>query len=394
MERIKKIVSLKNLQILILIVIAYMIGNRRDFKYDEYLILVLGVVTLVKDKVELKDKRLQIIDILILINILLFGISYYQAFASNNFILDVRINTIISILVKSFGMFLIVQQIKLKELQYIIPIICIGSLYPIQKILKYGLKTNFKGRIFGFWGSHNYVGFFLGLIVLLALVSILKTKNMWMRLFYGSLSIISFFELLVISKSRNALLAILISIVIGFVLHFGINKKGVYSIFGLVTVFALAIFKYKSRFLDLFSLQKLQSDGRVLVYKKSVELLKETDTPLFGKGFNSFFGRKLITGREELDGTHNDILELLLNHGVVGFVFYSVMFLTILLLLLKIYKEYRDLYSLVGIVLWVYLIILGLFDNAIGASRVFEVPFLIFGIALGRVNIKNYRNLN
>ncbi|MGL5725554.1 hypothetical protein, partial [Cetobacterium sp.] len=186
MERIKKIVSLKNLQILILIVIAYMIGNRRDFKYDEYLILLLGVVTLVKDKVEVKDKRLRIIDILILINILLFGISYYQAFASNNFVLDVRINTIISILIKSFGIFLIVQQIKLKELQYTIPIICIGSLYPIQKILKYGLKTNFKGRIFGFWGSPNYVGFFLGLIVLLALVSILKTKNMWMRLFYGS----------------------------------------------------------------------------------------------------------------------------------------------------------------------------------------------------------------
>lgn len=384
MERIKKIASLKNVQILIFIVIAYMIGNRRDFKYDEYLILLLGVVTLVKDKVEVKDERLRITDILILINILLFGISYYQAFASNNFILDVRINTIISILVKSFGMFLIVQQIKLKELQYTIPIICIGSLYPIQKILKYGLKTNFKGRIFGFWGSPNYVGFFLGLIVLLALVSILKTKNIWMRLFYGSLSIISFFELLLISKSRNALLAVLVSIIIGLVLHFGINRKGVYSIFGLVTVFVLAIFKYKSRFLDLFSLQKLQRDGRVLVYKKSVELLKETDTPLFGKGFNSFFGRKLITAREKLDGTHNDILELLLNHGVVGFIFYSVMFLTILLLLLKAYKEYKDLYSLVGIVLWVYLIILGLFDNAIGASRVFEVPFLIFGIALGK----------
>lgn len=381
LSKIKKIATLEKIQLVLYIVLIYIMGNRRDFKYDEYFIILLGVITVLKDRISLENIKIKILDIFILINILLYSFSYYKALSLNSFILDVRINTIISIVIKCFFFFLIVQQMRLKEIKYTMPLIVIGSVYPIYKIFNYGLKYNFKNRIVGFWGNPNYVGFFLGLIFLLGIILTFNSKKLYLKAFYFLISVVSFFELLLISRSRNALLGVVICTVLTLILTFGINKKCLYWILGIITILMGIFIKTNSRFLRLFNIDALKNDGRIVVYKDSLEILKTTTTPLFGKGFNSFFGGKLVGG---LEGTHNDILELLLNHGVVGFLFYTIMFGFILYLLVERYKLNKTIYSIAGIVLWVYILILGLFDNAIGASRVYEITFLIFAVALNK----------
>lgn len=381
LSKIKKITILEKIQLVLYIVLIYIMGNRRDFKYDEYFIILLGVITVLKDRISLENIKIKILDIFILINILLYSFSYYKALSLNSFILDVRINTIISIVIKCFFFFLIVQQMRLKEIKYTMPLIVIGSVYPIYKIFNYGLKYNFKNRIVGFWGNPNYVGFFLGLIFLLGIILTINSKKLYLKAFYFLISVVSFFELLLISRSRNALLGVVICTVLTLILTFGINKKCLYWILGIITILMGIFIKTNSRFLRLFNIDALKNDGRIAVYKDSLEILKTTTTPLFGKGFNSFFGGKLVGG---LEGTHNDILELLLNHGVVGFLFYTIMFGFILYLLVERYKLNKNIYSIAGIVLWVYILILGLFDNAIGASRVYEITFLIFAVALNK----------
>lgn len=387
LNKIKEIVTLEKIQLILYVILIYIMGNRRDFKYDEYFIILLGVLTILKDKISLEDIKIKILDIFILINILLYSFSYYKTLSLNSFILDVRINTIISIVLKCFFFFLIVQQMRLKEIKYTMPLIVIGSIYPIYKIFNYGLKYNFKNRIVGFWGNSNYVGFFLGLIFLLGVILSFNYKKLYLKIFYFSISAISFFELLLISRSRNALLGVVICTILTVVLTFGINKKCIYWILGIIAILMGIFVKFNSRFLQLFNINILKNDGRIAVYKNSLDILKTTPTPLLGKGFNSFFGGKLVGG---LEGTHNDILELLLNHGIIGFLFYTIMFGFILYLLIGSYRLNKNIYSIAGIVLWLYILILGLFDNAIGASRVYEITFLIFAVALNTKN-KNYK---
>lgn len=382
--------KLNFLQIFLLGVILYFVGIKKDYKYDELLIGLFSItIFLQKDFIERlkelrKDRELKILLSLVIINIILFIYNYYIVFKENGYIFDVRVEWLSSIILKAFYLFSLIILIKIKYKERYLMFLSIVTCIPIIKILNYGVKTGFKRRIIGMWSNPNYVGFYLGMVLLLALILAIQSKKILYKILFSLISIISFFEIIVISKSRNALLGVLISTLILLILKIKNNKKIVVYISLFFSMIFLILVKINSRMLTLLNWDTLKKDGRIAIYSKGSELIKETDTLFLGKGFNYFYNKTFVQ-EKGIVSFHNDWLELIINQGLIGVLAYGFLYFFILYMLIKRYKENnKNNLIILGILVWAYLFVLGLFDNTIGGGRVFEIAFIIFGIVLNK----------
>lgn len=382
--------KLNFLQIFLLGVILYFVGIKKDYKYDELLIGLFSItIFLQKDFIERlkelrKDRELKILLSLVIINIILFIYNYYIVFKENGYIFDVRVEWLSSIILKAFYLFSLIILMKIKYKERYLMFLSIVTCIPIIKILNYGVKTGFKRRIMGMWSNPNYVGFYLGMVLLLALILAIQSKKILYKILFSLISIISFFEIIVISKSRNALLGVLISTLILLILKIKNKKKIAVYIFLFSSFIFLVLVKINSRMSTLLQWDILKKDGRIPIYLKGIEVIKETDTLFFGKGFNYFYNNKIVSN-SVIKAFHNEWLELVINQGLIGVLAYGFIYFFILYMLIKRYKENnKNNLIILGILVWAYLFVLGLFDNTIGGGRVFEIAFIIFGIVLNK----------
>ncbi|MGL5057900.1 MAG: O-antigen ligase family protein [Fusobacteriaceae bacterium] len=392
MEKIQK--YNKMIQIVLLGIIFYFIGIKKDYKYDEVLILLFLISLFIENNFIKKIKRTKlnkeskILFFLIGLNIVLFSHNYYLVFKESGYIIDDRIDWISSVIIKTFSLFLLLLLIKIKNRQRYLVFLSLVTTIPIFKILKYGIKTNFKYRIMGFWANPNYVGFYLGIALILSLLIALQINKKIYKILFFSISIISFLEIVFITKSRNAILAVVVSLVLLALLKIKEKTKAVLFAGSFISIVGLILFKINSRFLSLFNLDTLKHDGRIAIYSKAFEIIKNGESLYFGKGFAYFYNIKFV---EEwgIRAFHNEWLELLINQGLVGMIAYALLYVYVLYLLIKrIKKSSEDWISVLGIVLWLYLLMLGMFDNTIGGGRVFEIVFIVFGLALNTNNSK------
>lgn len=375
-------------QLTILFVMFYFIGIKKDYKYDEVLIFLFSIsiftekdfinkINNIKEKKELRN-----LFVLISLNIILFIYNYYKIYKQSGYIVDDRLHWISSIVIKTFYLFLLLLIVKIKKKERTLIFLSIATIIPIVKILNYGIKTGFKNRIMGFWAHPNYVGFYLGIALLLALLIGFNSKKSFNRFVFLLISLISFLEIIFITKSRNAILAVIVSLILLGLLKVKENKKIVIFISGVISLMGLLLLKSNSRFLSVFNIELLKKDGRVAIYLKAFEIIKEGENLFFGKGFSYFYNVKFVK-EYGIRAFHNEWLELIINQGLIGTIAYASLYGYILYLLVQKLKMNKNNWIiLLGILLWTYLLILGMFDNTIGGGRVFEIVFIVFALGL------------
>lgn len=396
---LKRKINIEYTQMFFLFILIYEMIIKRTFKYDNILIIFLMGITLYKNKKIYFEKNVNKLYMLILINSFIFLSSYYKILKLSNFILDERFDMINSIVSKGFLLFLIGLNLNIeyKKLKYIIPFMCIASISPLIKITTFGLKYGFfKIRIINMWGHANYVGFFLGMIVIFSIVTVIFFKEKLLKIIGYIFGSWAFFLLISCSQSRNAILSLLLSLIIligVFIFKSKISKKKMFSFVFLFFGLLMIIIKFDKRFESLFKLESLLKDGRIQILKTTLEILKKDETNIFlGKGF-SFYFNSLNTGYEKLSSFHNDYIEILINQGILGLFFYLLLILYILYLIIKNIKntEFKDsIFYTLALLLWIYTFILGQFDNVIYSNRIFEITYFILGIGISK-STTNYK---
>lgn len=396
---LKREINLEHIQMFFLFILIYEMVIKRTFKYDNILIVSLMGITLYKNKKIYFEKNMKRLYILIFINSFIFLLSYYRILKLNNFILDERFDMVNSIVFKGFFLFLIGLNfnVEYKKLKYIIPFICVSSISPLIKITTFGLKYGFfKDRIMNMWGNPNYVGFILGLIVIFSVVTFIYFQEKILKTIGCIFGSWSFFLLVACSRSRNAILSLLLSLIVligVYTFKSKINKKKIFSIIFLFLGLLIILIKFDKRFESLFKLDSLLKDGRIYILKTALDILKKDKINIFlGKGFSYYFN-SLNTGYENLSSFHNDYIEILINQGILGLFFYLLLILYILYFIIKNikYGDTKDsIFYILALLLWIYIFILGQFDNVIYSNRVFEIAYFVFGVGIG----KNYMGEN
>lgn len=405
MKILNKEIKVEYLQIFFLFVLIYEMVIKRTFKYDNALIVFIFVITLYKNRKIYFEKKTRKFYLLIFINALIFLLSYYRILKINNFILDERYDMINSIVFKGFLLFLIGLNLNVeyKKLKYIVPFICLASISPLIKITTFGLKYGFfKARIMSLWGNANYVGFFLGMITIFAVMTIVFFKEKILKLGGCILGSWAFFLLISCSQSRNAILSLLLSLITLsgiYIFKSEINRKKIFSIVLLFFSVFIIIIKFVKRFTSLFKSEILLKDGRVNILKTALDILKKEESNIFfGKGF-SFYFNNLNTGHIKLSSFHNDYIEILINQGIFSLFFYLLLIFYILYFIIKNIKENafeESLFHMLALLLWIYMFTLGQFDNVIYSNRIFEMAYFMFGISLSgnyiTENLKGAKN--
>lgn len=392
---LKREINVEHIQMFFLFILIYEMVIKRTFKYDNILIISLMGITLYKNRKINFEKNMKKLYILIFINTFIFLLSYYKILKLNNFVLDERFDMINSIVFKGFLLFLIGLNLNIeyKKLKYIIPFICVASISPLVKITTFGLKYGFfKTRIFGMWGNPNYVGFVLGLIAIFSVITIIYFQEKIFKLIGYIFGGWAFFLLISCSRSRNAILSLLLSLIVlsgVYIFKLKINKKRILSIIFLFSGLLMILVKFDKRFESLFKLNSLLKDGRIYILKTTVEILKKDEINIFlGKGFSYYFNNLNISNTK-LSSFHNDYIEILINQGILGLFFYLLLTLYILYLIVKNIKNIdfkNSIFYILALLLWIYIFVLGQFDNVIYSNRIFEMAYFIFGIGIS----KNY----
>jgi O-antigen ligase len=153
------------------------------------------------------------------------------------------------------------------------------------------------------------------------------------------------------------------------------------NIFGLFVVFLLFVNQFlPSEILDRFTFQELFESGfgnRLEIWEELIDLAKERSL-LFGLGF--------IMDSPIIPGSHNILIHLFVQFGLIGFIIYSsIIFKLLLFLFYKIKLNNNLVYSVITFVFLLF--------NGIGEDIFYFLPFW-FVIGFSLFLVKNQTTFN
>ena len=198
-------------------------------------------------------------------------------------------------------------------------------------IIWYQRPIGDDGSITGLFNNYNYAGAWLCIIFPLCLGFLLKNRKENFLKYINFAIVASFVLMIVLTTSRSAILATLISYLL--LEKFSKIKFLVFFISILFTIFILKILllfnfdilSYLTDFLPsgilnkiaTFNILSLGNFPRIDIWTKSISLINQN--LLFGYGAGSFpIIYKLFNGNfEGIQHTHNIFLELAFNHGII-----------------------------------------------------------------------------
>lgn len=124
--------------------------------------------------------------------------------------------------------------------------------------------------------------------------------------------------------------------------------------------------------------QLLQGDSsnRYDIWKNSIQAFLER--PILGYGLNSF--KEVVS--QEYSATHNNILEILLYMGILGFITFSFM-------LLLLFKEIKRTKNATYLSFYIALMAISQFDYSITSSKIFLSVLTLFAFLILSHKIKN-----
>ncbi|MCX5694961.1 MAG: O-antigen ligase family protein [Candidatus Omnitrophica bacterium] len=205
---------------------------------------------------------------------------------------------------------------------------------------------------------HSTLGFYMLLIIFITIGLLLKEKkNLWKIIF--SLSILLFVYLEILSLSRSAWVGLSSGLVLwAFSLKGNFDKKikllFVLVVIVIVTLFIFKNFSQTSERLDPFYdlLNRFQRgvpgvesevtiDARINVFSFFVDVLKNNPLILlYGNGFLS------SPVRYDYTGSHNQFMDVLIDSGIFGLLFYIWLLFKMLTTLKKFYSKNYSWYPI------------------------------------------------
>lgn len=211
---------------------------------------------------------------------------------------------------------------------------------------------------------------------------------------------------LAITMTRSSFMGLFIGIVIlGYLITYRFKnvisnqfKKLLYFIISgiiiLAVVFSALSPQFSNRIRAIVNVKSMGSalTQRLLIWESSYNMVKET--PLIGRGwgnfevFYPFYQGKMLhkplyrSLRTHANNTHNFLLELLTQVGIVGAGIYIWLIIVFLYCSIRIYKKTEEkqkikilLFMTAGISFWV--------DNILNVSLFFPMPALVFWLNAG-----------
>lgn len=219
-------------------------------------------------------------------------------------------------------------------------LIIVGSIIVVLGYLQYFFYSSLKNLFYSGWDEHmyrmfsvfldpNFAGAFFVLFFLFLTNLFFKKKNK----FIGLLILLTLGAIF-LTFSRSALIMLSVSSSLLFIL---INKK---IWIGLLLGITLLVLVISSRYFNVENINLFRivsTEARIETSRNAIKIIQ--DHPIFGVGFNAYRYAQLNYGfRQDKakvvshadSGADNSILFILATTGIVGFLFYSFLWIRIL----------------------------------------------------------------
>ena len=205
-----------------------------------------------------------------------------------------------------------------------------------------------------FFHHHASLGTFV-IIPLFISIQAMKLKDLSFNIkIISIINIIISFVLLFISEARSALLGFLIAIAIWFVVNLKFSVKNIAISIGLVLLSVIVVIAtpLKMVFLKTFvghGQVDLSTYSRFIIWRDSIDYYKSYSLfhKLFGVGmmylrevFHVSFFREI--GTRLTSSSHNNYLNVFMETGIIGAIFFYTFYITILVKLIKKFKATKD----------------------------------------------------
>lgn len=361
--------------------------------YTLLLIQILGIIFISEERkslllnlknIILKDK---IFITLILLNILMY-LSMFRAF--NKY---VTITNSIRFSMYLFIFYIISYKLKKSSINNVIIVFLSSSIFIslitifqviYTKIL--GSNVDMEHRIASTLENPNNLGAYSIMVLFIFINYLLKTKNKKMKIISSIATLLLLFNIIV-SQSRNALLALILGIFIFAILY---NKRFLlYSIF--VPIILFIIPQTRGRLFAVLDMN--QNDSRLKIWKLT-EIMINNNNRLFGLGYENYS----LNYKSYLDSNpsyfvresllplhpHNAVLKFQVELGIFGtilfilFIIFSIWYFY-KLVKYKINSDSLDL-SLGLFVSFISFQIMNIIDCYYGPIKIMYSFFIILGI--------------
>lgn len=229
-----------------------------------------------------------------------------------------------------------------KVMQTVVPYILtlLGLIFSVFSLFAHSASSAAQ-LIYPFYGSHNHLGDFLGMVLIMNMS--LHAKGKKTKIILLLLSLV-FFILLVLSFSRSAYLSFLLTVIIFFISRYrSLSIKHLLVGAGALAITLCALFTASSldvpKTSPLYPLQKIavknlklsprdMLSGRDTFYPQAIDAISKN--PLFGVGAGNFIKISLTYNKNNnfTDSAHNIFLEIAAEQGIptlLAFVFLVVL---------------------------------------------------------------------
>ena len=233
----------------------------------------------------------------------------------------------------------------------------------------------------------------IGIYVLMSFFSLLYSKKIITKVISSVIFILSFL-VLISTNSRITLLVIPLIIATTLLIKFKIKFKYliIFFVLGICFIKEPHVNKYLYRVKRLTSMENIEKETRIKIWLKGIKDFKENKSKALG--FYYYNNHELgAISWEKNPHLHNNFLEIMITQGIGAIIFYIFFNIFLLLEFIKKLKasqiESQKILIYLSISILAFLNLTGLTDCNIYFSKVNQLAFFMFALALCKVRGEN-----
>lgn len=233
----------------------------------------------------------------------------------------------------------------------------------------------------------------IGIYVLMSFFSLLYSKKIIVKIISGIIFVLSFL-VLISTNSRITLLVIPLIIATTLLIKFKIRFKYfiIFFVLGICFIKEPHVNKYLYRVKQLTSMENIEKETRIKIWLKGIKDFKENKYRPLGFYYYKNYELGAISW-EKNPHLHNNFLEIMITQGIGAIIFYISFNIFLLLEFIKKLKasqiESQKILIYFSISVLVFLNLTGLTDCNIYFSKVNQLAFFMFALALCKVRGEN-----
>lgn len=217
------------------------------------------------------------------------------------------------------AMIFITYTMTQRTFRLILSFVCFMSPYCIVIALiqrGLGMRWNYGARYSSVFTNPNYYAFYISLVILFCIYNIVKVSSRKIQIAYAALIPLN---LLALEMTECRTTYIVLLIVCPVMLYFCGKKKWTAVYLALLFGFALLILFFGDSVDFLPRIDEIAKDfsKRLSIWSGAIGSI--LDAPLFGRGYNTYARIRSLYGSYALaKHSHNLLLEVLMDFGIVG----------------------------------------------------------------------------